>query len=142
MQLYIYYINCPVLPYRVVSLNNCKSIFLSAGGVHGKYQLHQASFPVEILAPVPTPSKPLMILLIIRSAIVLGIIMVHWYNSRQLTKSYHFRITLGIDALGDMRRICGTTVAEGKNKTCKGSQGCYFKYVYFFYKFNLSRNLQ
>jgi hypothetical protein len=42
-------------------------------------------------------------------------IVVHWFSSRQLTKSYHFRIILGIDALGDMRRICGTTVAEGKD---------------------------
>ena len=65
---------------------------------------------------MPTPSKALMISLIIRSAIVLGIIVVYWYSSRQLTKIYHFRIILGIDALGDMRHICGTTVAEGKDK--------------------------
>jgi len=60
-----------------------------------------------------------MISLIIRSAIVLGIIVVYWYSSRQLTKNYRFRIILGIDALRDMRRICGTIVAEGKNKLAR-----------------------
>jgi hypothetical protein len=45
-------------------------------------------------------------------------IVVYWFSSRQLTKNYHFRIILGIDALGDMRRICGTTVA-GKDKLAR-----------------------
>ena len=138
MQLYIYYINCPILSYRVVSLNNCKSIFLSSDGVHEKYQLHQASFPIEILAPLSTPSKALMISLIIRSAIVLGIIVVYWYSSRQLTKKlplqnyFRHRCTRRYEAhlwYNSCRR---------EKQTCKGRQCCYFKYVYFFYKFNLS----
>jgi len=81
-----------------------------------------------------------MISLIIRSAIVLGIIVVYWYSSRQLTKSYHFRIILGIDAPGDMRRICGTTVAEGKDKLARVVKVVILN-MYTFYKFNLSTML-
>ena len=67
----------------------------------------------------------------------MGIIVVYWYSSRQLTKSYHFRIILGIDALEDMRRICGTTVAEGKNKLARVVKVVNLNMFVFFYKFNL-----
>lgn len=59
-----------------------------------------------------------MISLIIRSAICIGYDC-GIYSSRQLTKGYHFRIILGIDGLGDMKHICGTTVAEGKDKLAR-----------------------